>query len=348
MVLGLIIYPVLMFVSIGVSLAKDMWIEADEEGEGGEKKGKCVIVLTLIFVWMLEVLLACQQAVVLLPVISMTYTPFCAIMNVPSNRKYGACIHKWASAGLPYGIPMMILGGGGVAVAYFYFKKVQWKKAEIGSDRSGRCLGIRVKEEDRGGFFTDDHFWKNSADTCCGLTGLAAGSTAFFGALLFLIWLFGGLTIGIWFEASEWAIFGDLGVFKMILAPSAPICIRLLEFLSMFKITGKSRRVMEGTSGQSTTENIGMGSNYDTGTGDSDIEMTNTSLEENNQPPYALLPHGWASAVDHDTRRRYYINRFEHSTSWNHPGSSGGAGYDNDDYMLPGMSTAGKNTHTHT
>ena len=62
-------------------------------------------------IWVLDLLLGCQQSVVLLPLTSMTYTPFCSIMNVPSNRKYGACIHKWASAGIPYGIPMLVGGG---------------------------------------------------------------------------------------------------------------------------------------------------------------------------------------------------------------------------------------------
>ena len=67
---------------------------------------------------------------------------------------------------------------------------------------------------------------------CCGV-GVGAAIIAFVGLALFVIWVFGGLVIGIWFEFSSWEIFKDLGVFKIILAPSTPIAIRLAEILSL-------------------------------------------------------------------------------------------------------------------
>ena len=128
----------------------------------------------------------------------MTFTPFCAIMNVPSNRKYGACIHKWAAAGLPYGIPMMGFGG---FVLWIMFKAQK------------RDLGDKEK-------------------LCATFTACVSGSCASVGALLFVIWCAGGLVVGVWFELGSFSIFADLGVLKVILAPSVPITIRLTEILS--------------------------------------------------------------------------------------------------------------------
>ena len=52
-------------------------------------------------------------------------------------------------------------------------------------------------------------------DWCCGFAGLVFGSVVFklIGAYLLLICLIVGLTIGIWFEILDLAVFQDLGVF---------------------------------------------------------------------------------------------------------------------------------------
>jgi len=71
-------------------------------------------------------------------------------------------------------------------------------------------------------------------DWCCGFAGLVFGSVVFklIGANLVLIWLFVGLTIGLWFEILDLAVFQDLGVFKIISASSGPMCIFVFDILS--------------------------------------------------------------------------------------------------------------------
>ena len=125
-------------------------------------------------------------------------------MNVPSNRLYGACIHKWASAGLPYGLPMLAIGGVFVSLLVKALMKGEFRDA---SENQKTMAGI----------------------CACGCSVIAV-----VGVLLFAIWLLGGLIIGVWFELGSWSIFADLGVFKIILAPSTPITIRLTEFVSFF------------------------------------------------------------------------------------------------------------------
>lgn len=254
---GLFIYPLLMYMSIGVAIASEAVASEEEDGDGEESDEDCKcagILCKLLAIWVLDLLLGCQQSVVLLPLTSMTYTPFCSIMNVPSNRKYGACIHKWASAGIPYGIPMLV-GGGLIGVLV----KV--------------VLDLNTSNESE-----DDRNKINAGKIlCCGV-GVGAAIIAFVGLALFVIWVFGGLVIGIWFEFSSWEIFKDLGVFKIILAPSTPIAIRLAEILSLImKAEIGGGEVVEGANVGDVAADLGYNPsslNVPNTSGAQDVEMS--------------------------------------------------------------------------
>ena len=108
--------------------------------------------------------------------------------------------------------------------------------------------------------------------------GVGAAIIAFVGLALFVIWVFGGLVIGIWFEFSSWEIFKDLGVFKIILAPSTPIAIRLAEILSLImKAEIGGGEVVEGANVGDVAADLGYNPsslNVPNTSGAQDVEMS--------------------------------------------------------------------------
>eukprot|EP00300_Choanocystis_sp_HF-7_P006464 c14724_g1_i1.p1 GENE.c14724_g1_i1~~c14724_g1_i1.p1 ORF type:complete len:400 (+),score=56.55 c14724_g1_i1:368-1567(+) len=122
--------------------------------------------LTLLL-WVVCQLLASQQSCVLLALVNVHLFPECAVFTLPlsAGTKQSVCFFKWAAAGIPFGIPLII---GGVLLLY------------LGGGLMGEGGGC--------GFFL-------GLIVCA--FGVSAGIT---GIGLFGFWLVAGLGIGVWFH----------------------------------------------------------------------------------------------------------------------------------------------------
>jgi hypothetical protein len=136
-------------------------------------------------------LFACQQSCVLLPLTAMSINPIS--VNVPADTVKAICYHKYAVAGIPYGVPMIFGGILGLAMANACFQ----------------------------GF---DSGSKKPEAACLPFVGLifAAGGLLLLvtGVGLFGFWLVAGFGIGLWFTFGSVTVLADLALVKILAGPS--------------------------------------------------------------------------------------------------------------------------------
>ena len=136
------------------------------------------------FLWfLLSTALASQQSLVLLPLTSMEITPYCYQLqdDLPVSSRKAACWHKWSIAGIPYGVPAILVGSLMIVI-----------------------FGSMER--------------KNDKNSLVGLFVLVGVVLLLTGIGLFVFWLFGGIFIGVWFTFSSYKVLVDLALTK-IFAP---------------------------------------------------------------------------------------------------------------------------------
>jgi hypothetical protein len=188
--LGLLIWALISIAVILASLSFSMQ-EIESADNVNQKTTKTV--WTLIAIHFISTLLCCQQSCVLLPLTSISMNP--CVLNVPTDPIKAVCYHKWAVMAIPYGIPMVLGAGVGLAVA--------------GGLASLRSPPLSI-----------------AAMVCAGAAAMLLLTALGF----FIFWIYGGFAIGVWFTFGSINVLIDLALVKILVGPS----IVLLDAISTY------------------------------------------------------------------------------------------------------------------